>query len=381
MAITIDGVTYRNLPEQVKENAENIEQLQADVVELQEGAKLKYLVVDELPETGESGIIYLVPLDDGEQPNIYEEYLWIEGEWEMIGTTAIDLTNYVTLDGSQYITGAKTFKDKILVTNGTEYGGQKVGFSIVNYGWVTYLGQFGGTEVCFDSTGFYSTNSIRTLGKADYFWGNTFTKQINFGTNIGGRVTSCYIDTDAYDGMRFYCNNAKVMALYDDGVYFDYKIIPNTTNTTDIGSTTKWWNDEYISGKILFKDKSGGSSRLWRLGNTQYGTLNVETSNDNGTTWAQRYAFQAGSFIPLVGNTVDLGYNNSNQRWKTLYLSNAVDLPNSSISENNDTSLVLSNSNGEVVFDNCVLSDGTNTVSIADLKALIDYAKGQGWIS
>ena len=59
----------------------------------------EYEIVQELPQTGEKGTIYLVP-NSGTNPNIYDEYVWIEGDptgsFEKIGTTEIDLTNYYT---------------------------------------------------------------------------------------------------------------------------------------------------------------------------------------------------------------------------------------------------------------------------------------------
>ena len=52
-------------------------------------------VVTELPTTDISTTtIYLKLKVDGESPNIYEEYIYINGNWEMIGTTNIDLTEY-----------------------------------------------------------------------------------------------------------------------------------------------------------------------------------------------------------------------------------------------------------------------------------------------
>lgn len=55
---------------------------------------LSFEVVEELPETGSDGVIYLVP--NGEDS--YTEYLWIADEerFEIIGTTDVDLTNYYT---------------------------------------------------------------------------------------------------------------------------------------------------------------------------------------------------------------------------------------------------------------------------------------------
>lgn len=60
----------------------------------QSGALQKY-IVDELPETGEDNAIYLVR-KEGSEGDIYNEYLWIDGKWEFIGTTQTDLADYYT---------------------------------------------------------------------------------------------------------------------------------------------------------------------------------------------------------------------------------------------------------------------------------------------
>ena len=52
-------------------------------------------VVNELPTTGEDNKIYLVP-KEGTTQDIYNEYLWINNSWELIGSTQIDLTGYAT---------------------------------------------------------------------------------------------------------------------------------------------------------------------------------------------------------------------------------------------------------------------------------------------
>lgn len=52
-------------------------------------------VVDQLPEHGESNVIYLVPSEQAAD-NEYEEYIWVNNNWELIGTTRVDLTPYYT---------------------------------------------------------------------------------------------------------------------------------------------------------------------------------------------------------------------------------------------------------------------------------------------
>lgn len=58
---------------------------------------ISYSVVETLPTTGEAGYIYLVS-NNGENPNIYDEYIWVNETYEKIGTTEIDLSNYATKD-------------------------------------------------------------------------------------------------------------------------------------------------------------------------------------------------------------------------------------------------------------------------------------------
>lgn len=60
--------------------------------------------VDSLPNPGESNVIYLVP-KSGSGNDIYDEYIYIDGKPEHIGSTQIDLSNYVQeapKDGKTY---------------------------------------------------------------------------------------------------------------------------------------------------------------------------------------------------------------------------------------------------------------------------------------
>lgn len=56
---------------------------------------ISILVVDQLPITGESNVIYLVPSENPKVKNEKDEFIWV-GKWEQIGSTAIDLSNYYT---------------------------------------------------------------------------------------------------------------------------------------------------------------------------------------------------------------------------------------------------------------------------------------------
>lgn len=55
---------------------------------------IKYQIEENLPSTGEAGTIYLIS-NSGTEDNIYDEYIWVNSKFEKIGTTAVDLTNYI----------------------------------------------------------------------------------------------------------------------------------------------------------------------------------------------------------------------------------------------------------------------------------------------
>ena len=61
---------------------------------------VEFRKVDVLPDVGETYVFYLVPVDDPEVSNIYDEYIWVLQPdetygWEKIGTTEVDLSGYV----------------------------------------------------------------------------------------------------------------------------------------------------------------------------------------------------------------------------------------------------------------------------------------------
>lgn len=87
------------------------------------GAGFDAIVVQELPESGLKGIIYLVP-SDGETPDVYDEYLWIEstGTFELIGKTKVDLSGYATkedLENIDALPDQSGNSGKFLTTDGT----------------------------------------------------------------------------------------------------------------------------------------------------------------------------------------------------------------------------------------------------------------------
>jgi hypothetical protein len=65
--------------------------------------KLTRIVVASKDEITEENVIYMVP-KDGENGNVYEEFMLINGNIELIGNTEVDLTNYITTDDVVFAT-------------------------------------------------------------------------------------------------------------------------------------------------------------------------------------------------------------------------------------------------------------------------------------
>jgi len=93
------GITIDTQMSDVSENAVQnkvIKQYVDDAVGSVVGVEFRK--VQALPQTGENGVIYLLP-KSGTPPtgNVYEEYIWISSDsaYEKIGETSIDLSGYV----------------------------------------------------------------------------------------------------------------------------------------------------------------------------------------------------------------------------------------------------------------------------------------------
>lgn len=82
--------------------------------------QFKLSIVNDLPTTGEKMTLYLVPKEESAN-DVYNEYIWIEqtSSFELIGTTAVDLTDYVKNTDI-----ATSTKNGIIKANGS--GGIKV---------------------------------------------------------------------------------------------------------------------------------------------------------------------------------------------------------------------------------------------------------------
>lgn len=67
---------------------------QAILTAVQSASKFKKVVTDKLPDVGEEDTLYFVPSDKPSEKNIKLEFMYINGNYEQIGSTTIDMDLY-----------------------------------------------------------------------------------------------------------------------------------------------------------------------------------------------------------------------------------------------------------------------------------------------
>lgn len=74
--LELDGVTY---------SFEDLPQAIADAL-AKAGGTVAFEIVDELPASGNGNTFYLLRIPNPELGNIFEEYIWVENAWELVGS-------------------------------------------------------------------------------------------------------------------------------------------------------------------------------------------------------------------------------------------------------------------------------------------------------
>lgn len=85
--LRITGTTAKTIAGAINELKNLVDLLPQFAIEV-----VQTLPVSDISET----TIYLVPAQDPEQGNYYEEYIYVNNAWELVGTTAVDLSGYYT---------------------------------------------------------------------------------------------------------------------------------------------------------------------------------------------------------------------------------------------------------------------------------------------
>ena len=378
MAIELDdGTIVRSLPEQVdylttaNENNEiAIDNLTARLEAAIAGVlhyKGSVPTYADLPADAEIGDVYNV-IDTG------ANYAWTGSEWDELGMT-VDLSNYVTLDGAQTISGVKNFANGLQIDGGNFVINEtSSGYRLFRTGAYSESLTFttGGLRIdALEGKSLYpGTTNYLDLGTSSFKWRNFYlVGELNLGGSkieydSGDSLLRSYstfspaID-NAYDlGDSF----AKWRNIYLSGSLRDgnnanygYKL-PDSTSLTANSELLATNNPQTISSIKTFDTALGGNIKVVLNGVEKFAiypdgnTYNTKLNAQGGT----RIRFDTNqinfynNITPLTSGNLDIGA--TAVKWRDLYLSRN-------------------------------LTDGTNSVTIADLKALIDYAKSQGWIS
>ena len=128
-----------------------------------------------LASTGQEGFIYLYPIDTSDLTKGYYRYVWekVNGtyQWVSLGTTEIDLSNYVDLTSNQTISGTKTFSGDIKVQN--IYGTDN-----------THYLDLSGYAIKFQRTIRPYANASLDIGSSSYKWKDLYLSgYLKDGTN------------------------------------------------------------------------------------------------------------------------------------------------------------------------------------------------------
>ena len=120
--LELDGQTYSiaDLPNAVSEAF------------AEAGAQARCEIVDELPTTGKTNTIYLVPKEEGEG---YDEYIYLKDEqrWELVGDTSIEMDNYLKkVDFNAYSANTQTVINSISGAIDTEISNREAADAVIS---------------------------------------------------------------------------------------------------------------------------------------------------------------------------------------------------------------------------------------------------------
>lgn len=284
-----NGKIARTIAEQVYKNMQ-------DIAFLMNKKDFQILVVDELPEEGSENTLYLVPSDDPEQDNVYTEYIWTGTAFEMVGTTAIDISNMVTTDTNQNIIGEKvfeapvTFYDNITLTVDAAFEGDMLPKSTDSY----------------------------DIGSSTYYWKDAY---IGGSIRLKGSTTLIKMSFENDWAVKFQKSNDNgstwsPMAYFSGSEFYTRDLYPMGSGSYNLGHTTYYWKNLYLNGSINFA--KSGETTTYTLAEQTGGSLLLSRSGTGIMSFASTY-FSTYNHRPIANNTYDLG--SASFAWKDAYIS------------------------------------------------------------
>lgn len=226
-------------------------------------------VVQTLPSSDIStSTIYLLPKSSSEQQNIYDEYIYVNSSWELIGSTAIDLSNYYTSTQVDNLLSNKASKS--LYSDTTINVGRKsnttVGYSSTAEGIdTTASGGASHAEGWETTASGQSSHAEGESTEASGLWSHAegeFTVANSAAQHVFGR----YNIPDSNDDTTEYGDYVEIVG---NGSY----------NTPSNARTLDWSGNEALAGDLTSSGTVKATKGIWSRPTGEVGTA---TSDSNG---------------------------------------------------------------------------------------------------
>lgn len=313
-------------------------------------ANLQIEIVDQLPSIGETNIIYLVK-KSGSAPDIHDEYVFVDGKWEKIGDTEIDLSNYYTRDevddkltgfgaGDVIAEEAFTTADRVITSNGSGKTVKDSGILISNLALKSYVDE---KEIAWD----------KVTGKPETYVPAAHTHPLSQITDAGALA---YKDKVDESDLNF---------DIPEGIVVDSSLSITSVNPVQNKVVTEALNNRYTKSETYSQSEidekigSAGGGDVIASGNlvSDYiiigaGTKSIKNSGQTLSNLALKSEIPSLSGYATQSWVTNQGYSTENT-WRPVKIgSTTLNDSSTTLTIANGTGIGLSFSNGTLTITN-----------------------------
>lgn len=313
-------------------------------------ANLQIKIVDQLPSIEETNIIYLVK-KSGSAPDIYDEYVFVDGKWEKIGDTEIDLSNYYTRDevddkltgfGAGDVIAAEAFTtaDRVITSNGPGKTVKDSGILINNLALKSYVDE---KEIAWD----------KVTGKPETYVPAAHTHPLAQITDAGALA---YKDKVDESDLNF---------DIPEGIVVDSSLSTSSVNPVQNKVVTEALNNRYTKSETYSQSEidekigSAGGGDVMASGNLAVdyiivgaGTKSIKNSGQTLSNLALKSEIPSLSGYATQSWVTDQGYSTENT-WRPVKVgSTTLNDSSTTLTIANGTGIGLSFSNGTLTITN-----------------------------